>query len=55
MFSKGDDTIDAETGTTTSMAINNDIVNAGTVTVEGTTLQVRRVSARRSNRQELGR
>ena len=37
---KGDDTVDAETGTTTQyVAINNDIVNAGTVTVEGTTLK----------------
>ena len=36
---KGDDTVDADTGTTTQyVAINNDIVNAGTVTVEGTTL-----------------
>ena len=37
---KGDDTLDAETGTTTQyVAINNDVVNAGTVTVEGTTLK----------------
>ena len=36
----GDDTIDADTGTTTQyVAINNDIVNAGTVTVENTTLR----------------
>ena len=36
----GDDVIDADTGTTTQyVAINNDIVNAGTVTVENTTLR----------------
>ncbi len=36
----GDDTIDASTGTTTQyIAINNDIVNARTVTVNGTTLR----------------
>ena len=36
----GDDTIDADTGTTTQyVAINNDIINAGTVTVNGTTLR----------------
>ncbi len=37
---KGDDTIDAATGTTTQyVAMNNDIVNARTVTVNGTTLR----------------
>ncbi len=36
----GDDTIDTATGTTTQyIAMNNDIVNAGTVTVKGTTLR----------------
>ncbi len=36
----GDDTIDAATGTTTQyVAMNNDIINAGTVTVNGTTLR----------------
>ncbi len=36
----GDDTIDASTGTTTQyVAMNNDIINAKTVTVEGTTLK----------------
>ena len=36
----GNDTIDAATGTTTQyVAMNNDIVNAETVTVEGTTLK----------------
>ena len=37
---KGNDTIDAETGTTTQyVAMNNDIVNAEKVTVENTTLR----------------
>ena len=37
---RGDDTIDASVGTTTQyIAINNDIINMGTVTVEGTTLK----------------
>ncbi len=37
---KGDDTIDASTGTTTQyVAMNNDIINARTVTVNGTTLR----------------
>ncbi len=37
---KGDDTIDAATGTTTQyIAINNDIINAGTVIVNGATLR----------------
>ena len=37
---KGNDTIDAATGTTTQyVAMNNDIINAETVTVEGTTLK----------------
>ncbi len=36
----GNDTIDADTGTTTQyIAMNNDIVNAGTVTVSGTSLR----------------
>ena len=36
----GNDTIDAATGTTTQyIAINNDIINAGTVTVNGATLR----------------
>ncbi len=36
----GNDVIDASTGTTTQyVAMNNDIVNAGTVTVNGTTLR----------------
>ncbi len=36
----GDDTIDADTGTTTQyIAMNNDIINAGEVTVSGTTLR----------------
>ena len=40
MTLKGDDSIDAATGTTTQyIAMNNDIVNAGTVTVKGTTLR----------------
>ena len=49
---KGDDTIDASTGTTTQyVAMNNDIINARTVTVERYHLAFWGFSARGSNRQ----
>ena len=52
----GNDTIDASTGTTTQyVAMNNDIINAETVTVEGTTLKFGAFQHEGSNREELGR